>query len=109
MASESNSGTQAATLDTEHTLATITTAGSYLLRVDINALVKGDKLILREKVKTLTGSTSRLSHLYNVAHDNEEDVVETFPTSIAHEVIYTLEQTDGTGRSFDWSVIQIDG
>ncbi len=109
MPTQPNNGTQAATLDTEHTLATVTIAGTYQLVVDTNAMVKGDKLILREKIKTLTGSTSRLSEIYYTSHDGEEDVVMTFPVAVVFEVIYTLEQTDGTGRSFDWGVTKIDG
>ena len=61
MAIESiGSGSQSCTLDTEHTLDTETTAGVYVLVLDVNALANGDTLIVRMKTKCKTGSTSRL-------------------------------------------------
>ena len=44
MPTSKSSGTQAATIDTEHTLATITDAGTYVLFVDTNAMVLADNM-----------------------------------------------------------------
>ena len=45
------SGSQSCTLDTEHTLDTETTAGVYVLVVDMNNLADGDVVILRIKTR----------------------------------------------------------
>ena len=42
------SGTQTATIDTEHTLATETDAKVYVLLVDTKNMVNGDELELRD-------------------------------------------------------------
>ncbi len=100
-------GTQAATISTEHTLATVTTAGVYVLRVDVNALVNGDRLTLRAKVKALSGGTTRQLFAAVLEHAQADKIVDSIPVPIAHEVVFTLQQNAGTGRSFDWSVLSL--
>lgn len=106
---QNTSGTQAATLDTEHTLATVAAAKTYILVVDTNAMLNADVLILKAYTKTLTGSTSRVC--YQAIFSNiQAEPVKISPMIFApHEVKFTLEQTDGTGRSYDWSVIEVLG
>lgn len=101
------SGSQTATLDTEHTLDTETTAGVYVLVVDTNNLVDGDVVILRMKTKAKTGSTSRLAYQATYAHAQSEINKYSPAIPVDTELICTLEQTDGTGRSFDWNLLKM--
>ena len=107
MATSTASGAQSATLDTGHTLSTVTTAGTYVLVVDTNAMVAGDILILRAKTKCKSGSTSRLAYSAVYANAQTDPNKYSIPIPIADEVVFTLEQTDGTGRSFDWNVLKL--
>lgn len=104
---QSNSGTQAATIGTEHTLATITTAGVYVLRVDVNALANGDRLVLRGKVRALSGGTTRQAFSAVFEHVQADKILDSIPVPVVHELVWTLQQTAGTGRSFDWSVLSL--
>lgn len=104
---QTNSGTQSATISTEHTLATITTAGVYVLRVDLNNLANGDRVVLRAKVKALSGGTTRQLFVGVYEHAQADKIADSIPVPIAHEVVFTLQQTAGTGRSFDWSVLSL--
>ena len=103
----SNSGTQTATIDTEHTLDTITSAGIYVLVVDMANLTTGDIVTLKAKVKYASGGTSRLAYQATYAHDQAEPIKFSPPVPIDTEVVFTLEQTDGTGRSFPWNILKV--
>lgn len=102
---EAASGTQAATIGVEHTLDTETTISTYVLVVDCNAMVAGDTLELRAKVKTLGGSTERLAYIETLNGAQTAPVFLSVPIPTVHSVKFTLEQTTGTGRSYDWSVV----
>ena len=101
------SGTQAATLDTEHTLDTETGAGVYVLVVDTSNMVNGDIVILRIKTKYASGGTSRLAYMATYAHVQAEPNKYSIPVPVDAEIIATLEQTDGTGRSFYWNLLKL--
>lgn len=104
-----NNGTQSATLDTEHTLgAAVTTGKTCVLVVDCTNMANGDVVVLRAKVKTLTGSTEALAYAVTYAHVQAEPVKISIPVPALYSVKFTLEQTDGTGRSFDWSIVSLD-
>jgi hypothetical protein len=101
------SGTQTATLDTEHTLDTETTAGVYVLVVDTNAMVAGDIVILRIKTKDKSGGDSRLAYQATYANAQSELHKYSIPIPVDTEILCTLEQTDGTGRDFDWNLLKL--
>jgi hypothetical protein len=101
------SGSQSCTLDTEHTLDTETTAGVYVLVVDMNNLADGDVVILRIKTKNKSGSTSRLAYQATFANAQTEINKYSPAIPIDTELICTIEQTDGTGRSFDWNLLKM--
>ena len=95
------SGTQTATLTTEHVLATETEAKVYVLLVDTKNLVNGETLELRVKLKVLTGSTSALVYYATYIHAQHEIVKSSIPVaSPGFEIIFTLEQNGG-----EWSHI----
>jgi len=105
--SSANSGSQTCTLDTEHTLATETTAGVYVLVVDTNNMAVGDIVTLRIKTKAKTGSTSRLAYIKTFSHTQIEINKYSPAIPVDTEIVCTIEQTDGTGRSFDWNLLVI--
>ena len=105
---EQTSGTQTATITTEHTLATQTDGKTYVLGVDLGALANGDIVELCCKTKMLSGGTSRIAYKATFAHAVSEPNIYSVPIPAVHEVVFTLKQTAGTGRAFPWSVISLD-
>ncbi|MGH3946351.1 MAG: hypothetical protein ACRDSI_15080 [Pseudonocardiaceae bacterium] len=55
-------GSQTATIGTEHTLATVTDPGMYVLRTDLADMVAGDVVELRVYAKARTTDTERLMY-----------------------------------------------
>lgn len=113
--SQKFSGTQACTLDTEHTLAEtggtndLTATRLYVVVLDLDVLANGDTLILREYVKTTgTGDTARLVNEYPISNDQGSGAFRSLPFECVHYSKVTIEQTDGTGRSVPWSIRQLD-
>ena len=107
MTTSNSSGSQTAVISTEHTLATITTSGSFTLSVDANAMALGDELILRVKKKIGSGGTTRL--LFEQTYSNVQGlpVIDIIPTASTNEVVFTLTQTAGTGRAFPWEIWEL--
>ena len=105
-ATQEASGTQAATISTEHTLATITTAKAFQLIVDISALVAGEYVEIKVKRKTLAGGTSRIafSGIYSWLDAAINPMVICDPVISTQEYVATVKQLNGTGRSFPWAV-----
>lgn len=104
---ETQNGTQTATLDTEHTLGSEETVDAYYqLIVDVSAMVDGDATIIRAKLKVESGGTARILILATLANAQAEDAVLTPPIPNIYGLTFTLEQTDGTGRSYDWSIVR---
>jgi len=104
------SGTQAATVATEHTLATDTTNKVYVLKADLSNLADGttpDIVILRLYSKILSGGTERLVYeaVYIGAQTADNVYSPPLPEDISCKA--TLLQTQGTGRSFPWSLLAI--
>jgi len=108
MPSSNQNGTQTATVSTEHTLGSaITTAGTYLLAVDTTNMVAGDVLELRAKVKILTGGSERLLLIGQFAGAQVDVFKITIPVVSLYSVSFTLKQTSGTSRAFDWNIISL--
>lgn len=103
-----NSNTQSATLDTEHTLDNDTSGKTYVLVVDCGAMVDGDVTILRIKTKVLSGGTLRLAYSATYAHAQGDPIKYSVPVPANIEIECSLEQTDGTGRSYPWSLLSLD-
>jgi hypothetical protein len=106
MASQHASGTQSATLDTEHTLGTDpdTTTGAFQLMVDTVNMARGDRTVLRLYEKcTGTGDTQRKLLEVVLTHEQPDAMFVSPVVMLLHGWKMTLEQTDGTGRSYQWS------
>lgn len=99
-----SSGTQSASISTEHSLATVTAAGTYVLVVDLNNLANGDTVELRIKTKVLTGSTARLAYMTTYVNAQSEPNVYSLPVPSPYSFEATLKQVAGSGRSFDWAI-----
>lgn len=103
----SSSGTQTATIDTEHSLATTSTAGIYQLMVDTNAMVNGDIVELVAKSNVLSGGTERILFKQIYAHIQAEPIKMSIPVTVPQTSTWTLQQTDGTGRAFPWALLKL--
>ena len=88
-------------------MATISTDGVYILVVDTNNMVNEDIVTFRLKTKYASGGTSRLAYQATYAHVQAEPNKYSIPIPVDTELIATLEQTDGTGRSFPWNILKV--
>lgn len=115
-----SSGSQTATLDSEHTLLSTTDAGVYVLSVDVNALVvnvsgslgTGEVVELRIKKKVRTGDTVRQAFyaIYQAGLIGDP-IVQSVAVVCPFGCDITLKQpttAGSTGRAFPWSVEQLD-
>lgn len=102
------SGTQTATIGTEHTLATLTTDSVFVLAVRLANMVDGDLLELRVKTKLTSGDTSETAFYLAAGNaPGEEKKAYSPPIVSPFEAVFTLKQTAGTGRSFVWAVYTV--
>lgn len=100
-------GTQTAVISTEHTLSTQTGAKSYRLKVNLSNLTNGDIVELRAKSKVLTGGSEAL--LWYAAFSNvpANPVVMSPEIPSDYSLTVTLKQTAGTGRQFEWELMEV--
>lgn len=108
MPARESSGTQAATIGTEHVLAAPTTAKTRVLVVDVAPLVAGDVVELRIKTKALATGTERTAYTATYVGPVTDPMILSVPTPMVDGGSFTLKQTNGTGRSFAWSVLTLD-
>jgi hypothetical protein len=101
------SGTQAATVGTEHTLATDTTNKTYVLAVDAGAMVNGDELELRLYTIVLSAGTERLAFYAKFPNVQASPQLYSPPVPADISCKATLKQTAGTGRSFPWKLLSV--
>lgn len=105
--SVNTNGSQVATIGTESTLATITTAGIFQLVVDASVLANGDAVELRIYLKPASGGTEQLAY-YTAFGNAQGQPLKTslmIPSPISWRA--TLKQTTGTGRTYPWAVWQM--
>jgi len=107
MAAVNTSGSQTATIDTEHTLATVTAAKTLQLVVDVANMVNGDELELRIYGKARTGDTERQLYFATFANAQSSDLIASLAVVSPHHAKFTLTQTAGTGRAFPWAVYEL--
>mgnify|MGYP001585910122 CR=1 FL=1 len=106
------SGTQAMTVGTEHSLASITVTGAFTFEVDLSAMVAGDIVELRVYKIILTAGTKRL--LYFAAYYGAQPTHDLTKVSvpIGNELADTnslecsIKQTFGTSRSAPWKILR---
>lgn len=108
MATTVSSGTQSATVSTEHTLLDTATAGDYQLKVNLSNLAAGDIVELRMYDKVLSGDAYGVvfSAVYTDAQGTDGEICVSPPLMMPNGGKFTLKQTAGTGRSFKWVVVK---
>lgn len=101
------SGSQAATINTEHSLATDVNGGVYSLDVDASAMQNGETLILRVYVKFASGDAKKLKYEVSYVHAQGEPIIVSVPVVEDTYIECTLQQTTGTGRTFPWRLLKL--
>lgn len=106
------SGTQAATVTTEHTLLDVAVAGVFQLFVDTVNMVAGDSLELRVYQIILTGGTRHVCMFEDYFDAQPADDLVKYCDPASNELTdagslrFTLKQTTGTSRNFPWKVLK---
>lgn len=106
------SGTQTATINTEHVLEDETSSEGKVFdaAIDLAAMVAGDTTEIRVYAVLLASGTIHrvYYHKYVDVQDNEpillSPIVNVPPLTVAKEWKVTLKQTTGTGRAYPWTV-----
>lgn len=100
------SGSQALTLATPATVATISVAGVYEFLCDLNPLTGFDEYLeLSVEMKVLTGSTRRRVDEFVIGRGTDlNKVFRDIVRPSLFEIAYILTQTGGTGRTIDWQI-----
>jgi hypothetical protein len=101
------SGAQAATVTTEHTLATVTDARVLQAFIEVQPMTNGatpDLVEIRYYDKARTGDTERLVKVWSLIGAQSELLWISPPVVSPHYYKLTLKQTQGTGRTFNWSI-----
>ena len=108
-----NSGTQTATIGTEHTIRDETANEGEVFDaiIDLGNMVAGDTTEIRVLVKGLSGGTLRRAYYDKRvgAQDDEPNrkspIIYVPAMTVMKEWKLTLKQTAGTGRNFDWTSV----
>ena len=109
------SGSQTATLATDHTLATATgTSGplqGFMLRVDTANLANGETLTLTLSTKARSSDTTRVIYKSVFSHVQSEPIKDSPIVLIqeSNEVKAVLRQEGGSGRAYPWVLFQVAG
>lgn len=107
-ASVVSSGTQTATVTTEHSLYDSTTAGTFQLAVDTSNLTSAETVELRAYTKVInTSGTYRQAAVITVVAGDASPASISPPLLCPNGAKFTLKQLSGTGRAFDWAVWSI--
>lgn len=101
-----SSGTQTATVGTEHMLATPTTNATYVFSVDTVNLALGDLVELR-CYDMVDGTNYRQMWKGTYQHAQINNAKASPPLAVTTQARFSLKQTAGTGRAFPWSVRRI--
>lgn len=112
-ASSAASGSQTATLDTDHTLTTTTAPSGgaiYQLRVDVAALATGESLRLRIRTKARNGDTQRDLYTMESANAQTSGLLDSPAVAVlgGEDIVAILRQSGGTGRAFPWILMRLD-
>jgi hypothetical protein len=106
------SGTQTATIGTEHTLDDVALAGTYTFHVDTSNMAAGDAVELRIYQIVLTGGTRQVAYMQRYLDAQPTDDIIKVSVPISNELTdagslrFSLKQTAGTGRAYPWKVLK---
>ena len=109
------SGTQTATLTTEHFLSNVNAVGTYTFHVDTSGMQAGDILELRVYQIELTGGTARVALYMRYEGAQAADDMQKISIPVGNDLTdanslrFSLQQnriSGGTGQNFAWKVLQ---
>jgi hypothetical protein len=104
--SEHASGTQTATINTEHFLGTDpeATDGAFQFVVNVENLVRGDTLEIRvyEAALSTDGASLQVA-MWPLVNEQADKLFVSPAMLLLHRWRFSIKQTTGTGRSFKWS------
>lgn len=106
------SGSQAATVTTEHFLSSPNVAGTFVLNLDLSVLQAGDAVRIRVYKIIVTGGSTKLVYDETLTYDQATLVPGFVSVPIGNALTdtnslrFSLTQTLGTSRTFPWSVEQ---
>lgn len=110
--SAQGSGTQTASISTEHTLLDVAVAGTFTYHVDMTNLAAADIVELRIYQIVLTGGTRQVAYYQRYLDAQPADNMIKISVPVSNELTdagslrFTLKQTAGTGRQFPWKVLK---
>jgi len=109
--SNQNGTTSALTIGTETTIGSaIAAAGTYQLKLDLSNLAGGatpDILELRVYSKTLSGDTKALIDIWTLIGAEAVPIIYTPIYPELYYLEFTLKQTQGTGRTYKYNILQL--
>ncbi|MDE3017109.1 MAG: hypothetical protein KGI29_09370 [Pseudomonadota bacterium] len=109
--SNQNGTTSALVVGTETTIgSTISSAGTYQLNLNVSNLVGGgtpDILEIRVYSKVLSGDTKALKDIWTLVGTQVVPILYTPVYPETNYLEFTLKQTQGTGRTFKYNVVQL--
>lgn len=100
-------GTQTATLTTEHTLLDTSTNGRYVLIVDTSVLTATEIVTFRQYNKVLSGDSYAVDEELAVQAGQYPVLVTIGPVEAPYGCKFTLTQVNGTGRAFKWRIVNL--
>ena len=97
---------------TEQSVYTAATNRVTQLFVNVDNMQSGDTIVIREKIKVLTGDSVALIKSTTLTGANgtlpgSSLIFQSDPLSGPYGVTYTLEQTAGTNRTYKWRVDEL--
>lgn len=99
-------GSQLAVIGNEHSLTSKTGVGIYVLVVDLNAMEAGDSVEIRIKTKCISTGSVKNAYLDTFTDVQTEPHKYSVPVPIDQEIVCTLKQTAGTGRTYPWNLLR---
>lgn len=108
------SGTQTATIGTEHTLFTQSAAKTCILHVDRSALALGEVVTINIYDRMLSGDASPVPGtslpMWSSSYPGgaAEGPIQSPAVCVAYEALFTIKQINGTGRGIKWRVETLD-
>lgn len=106
------SGSQTATIGTEHTLLDVAVVGVFQLYVNLFNMADADYLELRVYKITAASGTRRVAQFEDLADAQVADRLIAYFDPIgsvltdAGALRFSLKQTAGTGRAYEWEVLK---
>ena len=108
--SEHASGTQSATVTTEHFLGTDpdNTDGAFQFVVDMQNMVMGDSLEIRVYEAALSGDSTSPQVAVWYYYNTQADPMFMSPAFLLmHRWRFSIKQTTGASRNFKWSIRKV--